>query len=170
MHISSEFLYLISIVEDPKVSGIYERAERKSALISRSFMWIQNVGSFFMTHLTSVFSLAYNIHFRDNYDPKTYFIAFKLVVPFIAIDNFLGFFIHWLINLQIGHGTLLTINSVFMFFVSCCIYLKAACDHLKQIFDEIDDLASSEPRKINQTALMKRKLRDAVDMHIKLSQ
>lgn len=165
-----QFHLIFSSAEDLKVHRIYELADKRSSFLSKAFMWTINIGALFTAYFPSVLSVAYNIYFRDNHDPKTYFIALKVAIPFIELNNMFDYLIYFLCNVQVGYGTLLMINSVLMFFVSCCIYLKAACDHFIRLFDDMDDLASLEPRRTNRSALMKKKLRDAVRLHINLSQ
>lgn len=84
-----------------------------------------------------------------NFDTSTYYLPLKLAPPF-NIDSVHRWYLFWalqvLMNLVYGCGT----TVVTAYFVCCCFYLGAYCDHFDYLVTLIDAEFDQNQSKSNE--------------------
>ena len=63
-----------------------------------------------------------------NNDPSTWYLAFYTEIP-LDQTRVLGWFVTWLIQLFMAYSYVLCMTTNTTFFVSCCYYIYAMCEH-----------------------------------------
>lgn len=91
--------------------------------------------------LTSVYSLAVG-----NYDTSTWLSTYSLVLPFSA-DSVIGWYMRYIIQCNMGFCYASSMVPVTCFFVSCCVYMIAICDHFSLMIgstnEEVEQIHTS---------------------------
>lgn len=113
---------------------------------------------------------CYNMYI-GNWDPTTYFLPYKLLIPFVNYHSIPGFFIQWLVQIYCGYTYILTISAVVMYFLSCCYYIDACCEDFARVFTEIDEKVKKNVKtNVNISEEIRIQIRDSIMFHIKIMQ
>lgn len=133
------------------------------------------LGRYVLCH-TVVFpcSLAYTAYCiaAGNYDTSSWFLAYNVLVPF-DMSSVVGWLMTWVYQYSMGLVYSLSVTSVTSYFVSCCFYIGAMCDHFELMMDSIREDVDHFKSKITlETSRFKyfeitQKLNNAVKLHIK---
>lgn len=73
-----------------------------------------------------------------NYDTTTWILSYKLSVPFdkTTVD---GWYLFWLISIQIGIPYSLAMILLMSYFAGCCYYIIGICYHFKLVISSINN-------------------------------
>lgn len=88
--------------------------------------------------VTAALQCIYDI-ICENYDTSAWNLPMRVSVPFNT-DSVLGWFLLLFIQLNISAAYSLTVIAVTSYFICCCLYLEAMCDH----FDELINLVKGD--------------------------
>lgn len=123
--------------------------------------------------MTFLGTLGFSIYFISAgiFDASQLSLPMNLVVPFNT-ETILGWYTLWLIEFNLGIAYILPMTSITSYFVSCCCYIVAVCNHfsfliqsikknLKQIRMEKNPLA----RQRNDRKITEQFVR-AIEMHV----
>lgn len=105
-----------------------------------------------------------------NFDTSTWLLPYNLYIPFDT-STVLGWFLLWLIQCYIALVYSLSATCSMTYFVSCCLYIVAMCDHfnlkVQSINSFLDNLKNS--KKLNDAKVFERlklKLNRIVKLHV----
>lgn len=156
------------IGEDDVATDIYWRTEEKCRKYTKLIF------SYIFCHQSTfgaaLFYSFYLIYF-GNVD--TWLLPFTMVVPFNT-TTFGGWYAFWFIQFSISLSYISCMVAISSYFVSCCFYIEAICDHFGSIVNSIhqnveQNKIEKDKKKIfaNQTRI-KQQIRDAVDLHVNI--
>lgn len=83
-------------------------------------------------------------------------------------------YIHWFIRFNMGMTYTACTTSITSYFVGCCLYIRAACDHfdvsIRSTGDDVELLQNEtnlmkHPQMIR---MLKEKLSHAIEIHVKI--
>lgn len=154
-----EIIDNISDTDNDRIAEMYWENEQKC----RKFTTIMSYYVF--AHQSIVMaSLCYSIYCIciGNWDTSTFVLAFNIVVPFNTRHLF-GWYIQWLIQLCMSISYVLCVVSVTSYFVCCCFYVQAICDHFNLLIDSIDQNDEPCAERIQET-----KMTEAIEIHVKV--
>lgn len=149
----------------------YVEAERKGTLYTKALLFSLfsyiNTGVYGMSALNA----CYNMYYKDNWDPNTYFFPYYFVIPYIRRDNLPGFFAQLILGMYGGYSYVVSMTSNVTFFLSCCFYIEASCQEFRRAFTEIDDAVKNNAKlSASMRAEIRAKIRDCILFHIKIMQ
>lgn len=146
----------------------YEQTEKKSQIITKVL-----VGLAVSTGVTSVtglmFALSIVSMLQGNFDTSTWFFPCKIAVPFDT-TSILGWYMKLILfGLYAVFTGYLVVSTLTAYFVSCCYYIDACCDHLNLMFSEMDKIVNlNESLSHLQIADVQKRFKIAVGFHIKI--
>ena len=123
-----------SAIEQKAVAPIYWAAERKCRRFTKQMI------SFVLFQQTSfVFALFFSFYciYIGNLDTSTYYLPLRLAPPF-NIDSLFKWYLFWVVHFFGGVAYLGGTVIVSVYFVCCCFYLEALCDHFDCLIGEVD--------------------------------
>lgn len=159
---------LLSVFYAAKEKGfleIYQKGERKSRFWTK---WISIV--LFVSGIVFLFSIpivlsSYSM-WKGNYEPSTWYLTFKMVVPFDTSTIF-GWHIFWLVQMYAGYCWMFTISAISTYFISCCFYVEACCEQLKMMLDAFDKYFGKRNKNERLKKLeLKKRIGDVIAFHI----
>lgn len=121
------------------------------------------VGAFFYS--------IYCIHV-GNYDTSKWILPYELSVPFDTKEIW-GWYLLWLIQVNIGFTYSTTQIASSSYFMSCCFYIGAICDHFDYIIHSIQNDVERNRTERNLSFYqqnirnLRRNLFQAVEIHNK---
>lgn len=120
----------------------------------------------------SVFFYAIFCVFSGNYDTSTWLQPYNLIVPF-KTTTYLGWFMLYLIQVYLGTVYSLSKSSVTTYFMCCCYYVEALCQHFEYKVHTIKTYFSQQHHSkmnIEKSRLSRReleaKMKDLIKHHI----
>lgn len=130
-----------------------------------------------LVQAVSVIAVLFSIYcvIVGNFDTSTYYLPLRIAPPF-NIDSLFGWYLFLLVQLCLLTSYIFAVVPVITYFVCCCYYLNALCDHFEFLISlvqsEVEQMNSKRPNeqaKINEHALNARKfLCNAIDHHNKI--
>lgn len=141
-----------NLEEDPDISEIYWRAEQKCRKYTKkitSYFFI-NEAIFLGAPLFSFYCIL-----TGNTDASTWALPFDLSVPFDT-NTILGWYLTWFFQFNISLCYVSCTITITTYFVCCCIYLAAICEHFGFLFDSV---AEDVERNRGETIPMKHRKR-----------
>lgn len=134
------------------------------------------MSSFAVFELASIvmalFISFYHIHV-GNLDTSTYYLPLHYATPF-TIDSVFKWDLFWAIQLLGCVAYLAGTVVVITYFVCCCFYVEALCDHFDLLIETIDDELHPKRRDSNQVDIrsgssnVRKIFSDAIDHHNKI--
>lgn len=119
---------------------------------------------YLISFMTSVYSLAVG-----NYDTSTWLSTYSLVLPFSA-ESVVGWYARYIIQSNMGFTYASSMVPVTCFFVSCCVYIGAICEHFNQCIqatsDDADEIQMAKDSR--KYKLLCHKLEEKICRSIKL--
>lgn len=98
-----------------------------------------------------------------NLDTSTWFFVMQLTVPFETSNIF-----NWYILLLMECLDFVVLNFMFSgvltYFVGCCFYIKATCEHFRYDYRHIEEKIENKPKKADINA----ELIKAASLHVKI--
>lgn len=115
-------------------------------------------------YLLALEDAFYNMYI-GNFECTTWFMPMTLYFP---IDNtkVYGYFLILLFEMYAGYTYEFTMTAVVTYFVSCCFYIEACCQHLQVMFDELDVIAEKDNSRTKYDEMNDR-IKKAIKLHIK---
>lgn len=109
-----------------------------------------------------LFALFFSIYCIcvGNFDASTYYLPMRFLPPY-HIDTLLGWYPFWALQFICSISYLCGTVVVTMYFVSCCYYLGALCNH----FDYHLELVDAEFEKNSNPINARKTLINAIDHH-----
>lgn len=137
--------HLFSAFEEPSLAPIYWSVERKCQRLSE-----QMFAFMFFEQLTFVLALLYSIYCVccGNLDTSTYYLPLKMTPPF-NVDSLIGWYPFWVLEFVCSMSYMFGSVVVTVYFVCCCFYLDAFCDHFNTHLESIDAEFRKNPNSIN---------------------
>lgn len=156
----------IELLPDRKgdIYSIYWSAEqkcRKYTKIIFSYLFYHN--SLFVSALFYSFYCIY----CGQYDTSQWILPFVMYVPFDT-TTFPAWYFLWFIQLNMSTAYIWVMLSITSYFISCCTYMYAICDHFDLLLKSLkQDVDGDENRKENPLEY-RNKIGMTVDIHGKL--
>lgn len=154
-----EIIDNISDNDDNGIANMYWENEQKCQKFTKWFFY------YVFAHQSIVMaSLCYSFYciFVGNRDTSTFVLAFNIVVPFDTRHLF-GWYVQWLIQLSMSISYVLSVVSVTSYFVCCCLYVQAICDHFNLLINSIDQNGEPYDERIQKTEMI-----EAIEIHVKV--
>lgn len=117
-----------------------------------------------------LFESFYSIFIKHMSTPP-WFLPFRISVPF-STANLRGWYSLWFIQFNIGLAFSFGMITMTSYFIGCCLYINAVCDHVELIIQETKASAQRYQSEINPWKHEKRyteikgKLSQALEMHV----
>lgn len=102
-------------------------------------------------YVFALFFSIYCIHV-GNFDTSTYYLPLRLASPF-EIDSLFKWYVFWAIQVISAVAYLGGTIIVAVYFVCCCFYLHALCDHFDCLIESIDDELGQKQDASNQRTI-----------------
>lgn len=164
------FRILFCIAEHTPSFKFYVEAERKGHMYTKRLSYFVFINISCSAFGMAAVNACYNMYI-GNWDPTTYFLPYKLLIPFVNYHTISGFFIQWLVQIYCGYTYILTISAVVMYFLSCCYYIDACCLDFERVFIEIDEKVKNNIKSnVRLSNEIRIKIRDSIVFHIKIMQ
>lgn len=125
------FLFRKLVEDEPEVYNIYWRTEQKCRKITKLMYYI-NFLNFVYLPLPVLYSIYDMI--KGNFDTSAWILPFYVSVPFNT-DTIWGWVLLVFININIGFGYSLGLVALTSYFISCCFYISAICEHFEFIIE-----------------------------------
>lgn len=98
-----------------------------------------------------------------NYDTSNWHLAFYVVVPFDQTCVW-GWFLTWLMEFFMAFSYAICITTVTSFFVSCCYYMYAMCDHIDVLINSITRAVDLMQKEVEPGKI--RKIRQQIEIQL----
>lgn len=175
--ISANFLFHLNQIKniffqtahDVEIVDLYRKNEQKCYKYSRraSLYIIFNQISFISSFVYSIFMLL-----TSTFDASKLLLPFNFVVPFNT-QTLWGWYLMWFLQFNTGISYIFSTVSVISYFMCCCYYIGAICDHFDILIEMIkNDLEfyrkENNPlvyRKLGKS--IQRKFHQSIAIHIK---
>lgn len=117
------------------MAPIYWTVEQKCRRFTK-----QMVAFVLFQQASFVFAFFLSIYYIyvGNFDTSTYFLPLRLASPF-KIDSLCRWYLFWAYEFIGGITYLGGTVIVSLYFVCCCFYLHALCDHFDHLIESVDD-------------------------------
>lgn len=105
--------------------------------------------------------------YHNDWDIANYYLPCNMFIPFIDDSTIEGYVVQFVVQFWAIYSYCVVIVGIIMYFVSCCLYIKASCQEFAQIFDDVNEKVRT---KIDYGTVIKIKcrLRDAIQLHMKV--
>lgn len=164
------FIISFHLVQEPEEANIYWIAEKTCRQCAKI------IASYIPVHLTlfitAVFCSIYNIR-SGNLVTSTWFLPFPVLMPFDS-SSILAWYAVWFLQINIGTAYVLSITSTTLYFVCCCFYIRAICEHFAwciQAANEDIELNRNEKDPAEQgrrRQMIQNNLGKSVEIHVQL--
>lgn len=144
-----------SAIKHKRLASIYWSAEEKCRRFAKqmiAFVLFQQTA-----YVSALFMSVYCICV-GNFDTSTYYLPLHLAPPF-QIDALYKWYLFWAIQVISAVAYLGGTIIVAVYFVCCCFYLHALCDHFDHLIETVDGENSINARRV---------ICDAIDHHNKI--
>lgn len=156
---------------ESEVYEIYAECEKK-AQRTQKLIYI-----YLLSELT-VYSIclinSFYCIYTGNYDTSTWTTTYNLVLPFDT-DAIWRWYFMWFGRFNMGMTYTACTTSITSYFVACCLYICAMCDHfgvmMRSSSDYVRNLKDEEEDSHiykRMTQKFKKKLSESIDIHVKI--
>lgn len=158
----SFFSFDFPAIEQNELAFIYRNVEEKCRQFTKKLL-------FFVVFQQTSFIIAlaisiYCIHI-GNLDTSTYFLPLRVAHPF-DIDTLPNWYLFYVLQLTFGITYILSVVAVTSYFVCCCFYLEALCDHFDCLIGMVDaELQSGNYNPSNDQTNARKLLKNTIDHH-----
>lgn len=160
--------------ENEHRSEIYwnmEKMCRKTTKIMIGYVLIQEQ-MFVVTFVYSIYCICIG-----NTDTSSWPLPINLFIPFNAKaqTTLCGWYLLWLFQFNGSAFYSLCTMSTTSYFVCCCHYIMAICNHFESLMQSINGNVEQNSRQQNErkykrnVCIVERELREAVDLHVKIN-
>lgn len=151
-----------SAVEQNELAAIYGNVEEKCRQFTTKMLAFVVFQQF--PFLIAVAASIYNIHI-GNFDTSTYFLPLRVARPF-DIDTLPKWYLFNGLQFSFGITYILCVVVVTAYFVCCCFYLQALCDHFNYLIGMVDAELQTDRANPWASSLKARKLlKNTIDHH-----
>lgn len=156
--------------DESEVHEIYWRTEQKC----REFTKILSYCTF-LNAILPVCSLIHSIYdiINGNYDTSAWILPFRISVPFNT-DCIWGWYLLFFITINLAFAYALAMSSLTSYFISCCFYISAVCQHFDLIIASVEeDVALNQDEKnlfkyMKREKKIKENLCKAINIHTEM--
>lgn len=134
---SNEKYFYYSSDNGPEIYEMYWESEKRCQKLTRLIAcYVHGEQTMYaISFATSVYSLLVG-----NYDTSTWLSTYSLVLPFSA-DSVVGWYARYFIQCNMGFTYAASMVPVTCFFVSCCVYIGAICEHYNRKITSTNETA-----------------------------
>lgn len=156
--------------EENEVLETYWNCEQKAQKIQK---WIYLYLCSELTVYSTCLLISFYCIYSGNYDTSTWTTTYNLVIPFDT-DNFWRWYIMWFVRFNMGMTYTAVTTSATSYFVGCCLYISAMCDHfgfiMRSTAEDVERLEHVEQsfKRDTLTRNLKKKLSQAIEIHVKI--
>lgn len=145
---------------------MYWECEQKSRKFQRTIC--RYIFCELFVYVVAIFGSFYNIYI-GNFDTSTWSSPYNLIVPFDK-STVLGWYLYLFVNFNMGMTYTASTTSVISYFVVCCLYTSAVCDHFDIIMQYASDIVeqiqnATEDLKPKLISELKLKMAHAIEIH-----
>lgn len=165
----SHLFLLIHLVKEETIINIYWNAEKSCRIYTKILgcYVTANQAMFIVAFVSSLYNTSVG-----NLDTSTWVFPFMFVVSFNT-ERGLGRYILCAIQFFMALSYSACTSKSTAYFVSTCVYINVICYHVNSLIELLkDDIhpnnETSEPKQIEFTMKMHGKLRNVVEVHVKL--
>lgn len=116
--------------------------------------------------LSAIINAFYQMYVVDNWDVTTYFKPHKLLIPFNDGSTIQGYILEMLFGAFAGYTYSCIMCSTVAFFVSCSFYIQACCQHLREIFRNINEIVVND--SMSEPMDLKCHFINAIKLHMQI--
>lgn len=164
-----KLFFFIVPEHDEQIYYIYFNTEQKCRQFTKNFVKFIfiNQQMYLAAMIFSIYSMIVG-----NFDTSTWILPFKCWVPFNT-ESVYGYYLHWFIQFSMGMAYSSSQVTITAYFVCCCYYIVAICDHYKFVMQTIKTETDKNLDEKNPLLYQKRnceikkKLLEAIDIHVK---
>lgn len=162
-----------SVIEQEALALKYWTVEQRCRRFTKT------MGAFIiLEHISFVIALLFSIYsvYTGNFDTSKYYLPLRIAAPFNT-GTVARWYAFLFMQLCLLLSYALSVIPVISYFVCCCFYLDAMCDHFNHLISMIDGEFEAKPNDPNDRAtavyckgsLYARKLlKNAIDHHNKI--
>lgn len=108
-----------------------------------------------------------------NMDTSTWTTTYNLVIPFNENSAIWKWYLMWFTRFNMGMTYTACTTSITSYFVACCIYICAMCDHfgvmMRSTSEDVKQLHDEEgPKRVKLMRKFKEKLSQSIEIHVKI--
>lgn len=131
---------------------MYWKTEQKCRQFTRYMSYF-----IYVDQLIPIAALFYSFYciYAGSRDTSTWILAFNILVPFDT-QNLFGWYLKWFICLTMSISYASAVTLITSYFVSCCLYIQAICNH----FNMLNSLTEQNAESIRKN------LTQAVNIHV----
>lgn len=155
------------ILSDGKdeIFNIYWKTERKCRKLTKLMPCYPLMLMFVAAVLYSIYCMI-----TGNRDTTTWILPYKMSVPFNT-RTIHGWYILWFVQSNTGLSYSLVMVTISSYFVCCCFYIEALCDHFDYLIHSLKDVTEENEAIKNfqeKMQTIKNTISQAVCIHIKV--
>lgn len=165
------FFCYFTAIKQKELAIIYWNAEQECRQFNKkmtAFVIFQQT-SFIIALLFSIYCISIG-----NYDTSKYFLPLRVAAPF-NIDSLFRWYLFYVLQLTFGFSYILSVISATSYFVCCCFYLNALCDHFDYLIELVEAECDQNHSQSNERAAiyksspnLRKLLSNTVDHHNKI--
>lgn len=155
-HGSNVHFVFFETEEEKETFNIYWNAEQKCRKYTKKITnyFFINEAIFLGAPIFSIVSIL-----TGNKDASTWALPMDLSVPFNT-STISGWYLTWFFQFNISLCYVSCIITITTYFVCCCIYINAICEHYQFLYDAV--LASLNRYQKEKNATLKREMRQEI--------
>lgn len=146
--------------ESGEIHEIYWRTEQKCQKYTKMIVYyvVHHQSMLIVSFMHSIYSVLIG-----NFDISTFFLPFHISIPF-TVNTIWKWYLLWFIQFNMALSYALTMVSVTSYFVCCCLYIAAICDH----FDLLNYSFAEEIDLVKNVHKIRTTLIRAIQLHVNL--
>lgn len=154
--------------DDDVISNLYWAVEQKCRKYTKKiaiFILIFVQSAYILVFLSSIYYI-----YIGNFDTSTWPILYDLKGLFEA-NTIWGWYLLWFLTSSMDLSYTLSMSSTTTYFISCCIYIGAICDHFNVSMCSTQELVKrnrmekdSEERELNQLKI-REQMQTSIGIH-----
>lgn len=156
---------------DTEAYEIYQKAEWKCRMSTVMCSMIAGcVGGLIFTILPS-FIHSVVCMWCGNFDTSTWFFFLQVKVPLVDSSNIFVWYSMVILEILLVCTSSFLYGTIITYYMSCCYYIEACCEHFRLICQKIDEKIDEDPDKmIENIKNIEEKLGDAVSFHVSINE
>lgn len=137
----------LQVAQDDKINRIYRNIEEKCQRYTKIFCFyiVINQCQFVSSIVFSIFDML-----NGNLDTSEWSLPFDMIAPFDT-SVIWKWYILWFIQFNIGFAYVSGITLITTYFVCCCLYIGAICEHSEHLFESIAEEVQQVLPRIERT-------------------
>lgn len=168
-HIQYTLTFSIVPDHDEQIYQIYWDTEQKCRKFTQMF-----VKFIFFNQQMYAAAMIFSIYciIEGNFDISTWVLPFKCWAPFNT-ETVFGYYVMWMIQFSMGLAYSSSQVTITAYFVCCCYYIVAICDHFKFLIKSFNVEVETNLEEKNPLVYQKKnreiqeKITEAIDVNVK---